>query len=951
MPITRHFLGWDGPALERSGVYLHEHFGQGEGGWDLSHVVAVVPAGRAGRRLVEVLVTQAQDGGGLLNPPRVVTTGGLAELLYQPSGAVAGDLESNLAWVSALSRMEPDVLVDLIPNPPQRDDLSGWWALAKQVRSLHDDLAAHRMGFADVPRLCAERGVDLRGEQRWEALSQIEQAYHQTLAAQGLADRNAQRIDAISESRCMCDEDIQVVLIATPDLNDVTSAMLEQVSGRVTALVMAPDLHRDGFDGLGVLRSAYWQDQLVKLRAEQVCFVERVSGQPGALLTQLSSAHDEARIKGETLSADQVTVGLGDEKLAEAVMRSLDMAGVSSRHAAGTPAQISRPAVLLRALGGFMEQQRHDALARLLRHADIETYLQSQAQGGEDARPAIQDWLTLLDTYATRHLQGKLTGTWLGKPQRQEKLKSLRDTVIALLPVHPAERRPLPSWSVPIAEALRRVYAEIFLNHHDPDDRQLAQSLEVIAGLLREQSELDEQGETCPSVTVSQAITLTLDRLSDTSLPDEGGEPAVELLGYLELALDDAPVLAICGMNEGLIPTSRNADAFLPDSIRSALSMHDNAHRYGRDLMLLNAITRSRSNVSLIAARRSDDGDPLTPSRLLLACDDETLVRRVRSFFSEADPDSPPPSMPLEHGDTDRFLIPRPVIAPQPLNELHVTAFRQYLVCPYRFYLKHILRLNTLDDRAVEMDPMSFGTLAHAVLQAFGKDDARHLADPRGVAEFLDNRLDTLVERRFGKEPRPAVRIQVEQMRQRFDTFALTQAKLVQEGWRIEHIEQELRAQVVVDGEPFTIVGKIDRIDRHDTLGYRVYDYKTGDKAKPPEKIHRATRNGGKVWVDLQLPLYRDLCAALGITGPIQLGYLNLPKSDEGAGPAIADWDGGDLAEASEARDVVIRALREQRFWPPGDAPVYPDGLGRVCADTVMQRQVVIDASGAGGLG
>ena len=305
MPITRHFLGWDGPALQRAGAYLHEHFGSGDGGWDLSGVIAVVPAGRAGRRLVEVLVTQAQAEGRVLNPPRVVTAGDLPELLYQPDGAVAGDLETMLGWVSALRGMDSKVLADLIPTPPAGDDVTGWWALAKQVRTLYDDLAGHRMGFADVPRLCAERGVaDFHSERRWDVLAQTQRAYLGALASQNLTDRQAQRLSAIRENRCGCDEDTRIVLIATPDLNDTAAAMLRQAGDRVTALVMTPDTHRDGFDDLGVIQSAYWQDQAVQLRPGQVRFVQRVSEQPGELLARIASARDRARAGGETLSAD-----------------------------------------------------------------------------------------------------------------------------------------------------------------------------------------------------------------------------------------------------------------------------------------------------------------------------------------------------------------------------------------------------------------------------------------------------------------------------------------------------------------------------------------------------------------------------------------------------------------------------------------------------------------------
>jgi ATP-dependent helicase/nuclease subunit B len=957
MPITRHFLGWDGPALPRAAGYLVEHHGQGGDGWDLGEVIAVVPAQRAGRRLLELLVMRAQSEGGALVPPRIVTAGGLPELLYQPDKPLAGELDAHLAWVAALRGLEPDELSDLLPMPPEPDDLSGWWATARQLRTLHDDLAGHRMRFADVPRLCAERGFDLRGTERWDVLSLIDEAYLRVLSDLGLADRNTARLAAIRQDRCALDGETRVVLIATADLNDAAAAMLRQVPDRVTALVMAPCEHQDGFDDAGIIKADYWQDRRVQLRRDQVRFVDRSGDQAGELLALIASAQRSSQAGGEDLGADQVTVGLGDERYAQPVRRALGLAGVPSRHAAGTPAPKSRPAVLLRALGRFMEQHRYDALAELLRHPDIQDHLQRADGTGADkssgTRLAIEDWLTLLDTYATKHLQGRLTGGWLGNVKRQERLKALWDRVVALLPAHPAQRQPLPKWSEPIAQVLRLVYADTRLNEHDPDDRQLGLSLELIAGLLREQAELDDRPPVCPHVTASQAIALTLNRLADLALPDEGGEPAVELLGYLELALDDAPVLAVVGMNEGLIPSSRNADPFLPDTARLALSMHDNAHRYGRDLMLLSAIVSSRPRVGLIAAKRSDEGDPLAPSRLLLACDDDTLIERVRAFFDDthggARPDStPPPPLPLESGGTNRFLIPRPLMDPKPIGELHVTAFRQYIADPYRFYLRYVLGLETLDDRAVEMDPMSFGTLAHGVLQAFGLSDDRHSTDPDRIAETLDGSLDAMVARRFGEGQRPAVRIQVEQLRQRLAVFADEQARLAQEGWRIEHVEQKLEAEVQVDGRPFTIVGKIDRIDRHDTLGYRVYDYKTGDKAEKPDGQHRAGRGDEKTWVDLQLPLYRDLCGALGITGDIGLGYINLPKTLKDIGPSYADWSEDDMRSAAQKRDEVIRALREQTFWPPGDPPSYPDGLGRVCADTAMQRQAVIDASDNG---
>ena len=947
MPITRHFLGYDGPIVHRAVDYLHTSHGQGEHGWDLGHVIAVLPTKRAGRRLMELLASRAQAQQAVLIPPRIETTGRLPELLYESAAVQASDLDQQLAFVYALQSLPTEAIEALLPHPPVTDDVPGWWAYASKLRRLRDDLAGHRMRFADVPRLCQERGIDLRGEARWRVLDAIEQVYAQTLDKVQRSDPNLDRLNAIQSGQCFLEQGTHIVLVACPDLNDTAAAMLRLVNERITTLVMAPEQHADGFDELGILRSEYWCRQPVKIDDDQLRIVGRKTEQADAVVRVIAEAQQTMQRTGHPFTADQVTVGLGDERFADPVRRRLGLSDIPCRRAAGTPALLSRPAVLLRALGRFMESRRLDALAELLRHPDIEAYLDRADEG--DTRATIENWLTLLDKYATEHLQGRLTDHWLGHPKQQLKLKTLYDRVIALLPVDPGKRMPLPRFSEPIAAALTKVYQDAPLRDYQPDEQQLAQALEQIAACLREQAELHETSLTCPKVSISEAIALTLRRLSEQVLPDEHDGPAVELLGYLELALDDAPVLAITGMNEGLIPSSRTADAFLPDSVRKRLSMRDNDHRYARDLMLLGAMIHSRPAVRLIAARRTDDGEPLKPSRLLLTCDDRTLLRRVKQFFND-DQAEAAPTPPLAHGRTNRFLIPPPVVAPQPLNQLPVTAFRAYLACPYRFYLRYVLKLAPLDDTAIEMDPLSFGSITHEILQAFGQSDLRDETDPVSIKDFLTHRLDQTIRDRFGEDRRPAIRIQAEQLRQRLDIFADRQAGLAQDGWRIKHVELKRKTPVMVDHQPFTLIGKIDRIDYHKVHGYRIYDYKTGDSANSPEKNHHTGRGDNRAWNDLQLPLYRDLCADMNLSGDIALGYFNLPKKLQDVGPKLAQWTDEDLVQASAVRDDVIRKVRRQAFWPPSDYKGFPDGFERLCGDNVMQRGQLIEASAKTGI-
>ena len=91
--------------------------------------------------------------------------------------------------------------------------------------------------------------------------------------------------------------------------------------------------------------------------------------------------------------------------------------------------------------------------------------------------------------------------------------------------------------------------------------------------------------------------------------------------------------------------------------------------------------------------------------------------------------------------------------------------------------------------------------------------------------------------------------------------FADQQVYRNEQGWRIVRSEVEVtagRCIFDVDGQPFFLTGRIDRIDQHEVSGaWAIWDYKTSDSGYPPERTHRKRDE----WIDLQLPLYRYLAA------------------------------------------------------------------------------------------
>jgi len=400
----------------------------------------------------------------------------------------------------------------------------------------------------------------------------------------------------------------------------------------------------------------------------------------------------------------------------------------------------------------------------------------------------------------------------------------------------------------------------------------------------------------------------------------------VEMVGWLELQLDDAPVILLTGVSDPFLPEAVNADTFLPNALRSRLGLEDNRARYARDAYRLTALLKSTEARLVIAGRRTASGDPLRPSRLLLTGTDKELAERVLRL-SGVDPASknrrPRPASILGPGARTLFRLPPELDfplteIPQPIP---VTAFRALLEDPYFWALQRLRGLDDPRHDLQELDPMGFGTLAHEVLERFARSPEAGSPDPKAIRGALDTILTHLVARLYGPSPLPTVPLQIEQLRTRLRAFADWQAEWVEGGWEVYCAEARTPPggfPFDVDGIPVFLSGRIDRIDRHRTTGdLMVFDYKTGEGGSHPSSARK--RDGE--WKDLQLPLYRHLLGGLQISGDtpleppaagvkVDLAYLSLSKDPGPIAPAIAEWTLEDLATANEAARDVIRKLR-----------------------------------------
>ncbi len=292
-------------------------------------------------------------------------------------------------------------------------------------------------------------------------------------------------------------------------------------------------------------------------------------------------------------------------------------------------------------------------------------------------------------------------GDWLGPASQHARVRQVSQALTELVGTLVAEPQETGRWCEPLVRVLSDVYGDQPASWDESSQRSRLQALEELHRALGNLTQIP--AALAPKIKAAEAIHLALGELESTRIAAPANPEAIELLGWLELPLDDAPALIVTSVQEGLVPQSVSADLFLPNTLRSRLGLDDNARRYARDAYALRVLLASRDELDLIVARRNVEGEPQVPSRLLLAADSQTIAARVLRFFQaparRVSLDRPL-RVPLADGQGEGLQIPRPRPLAQPIDRLSPTAFRSYLACPYRFYLEHVLKLESVDDKA-----------------------------------------------------------------------------------------------------------------------------------------------------------------------------------------------------------------------------------------------------------
>ncbi|MFM9066563.1 MAG: hypothetical protein ACKOUR_04385, partial [Planctomycetota bacterium] len=557
MSYTYHWLNWTKPILHEAADYLcHRYAGSlnSPSTWDMTNVIVVVPGSRAGRRLLELLVERAEQQQLQLVPPRIVTLGVLPELLYQPRKPFADLLTQQLAWGQALRELRIR-LTPVFSRLPDSDEPLAWRDLGDLLRREHTELAADLLDFEQVATAVEPLGGP-HETARWKVLHQVQMRYLEVLDELGLWDLQTARLYALKHHEFQTSSEL--VLVGTVDMNGTQRNILDAVAAQVTVLIHAPRDWQERFDPHGCLRADAWREAVIDLQDEQLCLVGGAEEQLAAVIQRISDFNGRFR-------ADEISIGVPAETLVPEVERKLAAVQLPARYGPGRTISETSPYRLLMAIAEYQQGRSYHAFAALIRHPDLTSWFALHGLSG--------DWLTPLDRFYNRSLPTAITTALVNEQLSVDDSSDTRmvarlvEVLDLLLNELNEQRRALIDWIAVWRRVLWRIYGEREYDLANVSQRRTHRACELLIEALDDIRSVPTAllGE----ATAREALELAFSLGGSARIPAPTDEPAIELLGWLELALDDAPALIIVGLNDGVVPESVNADPFLPNRLRT----------------------------------------------------------------------------------------------------------------------------------------------------------------------------------------------------------------------------------------------------------------------------------------------------------------------------------------------------------------------------------------------
>ncbi|HET9355749.1 MAG TPA: double-strand break repair protein AddB, partial [Sphingomicrobium sp.] len=376
--------------------------------------------------------------------------------------------------------------------------------------------------------------------------------------------------------------------------------------------------------------------------------------------------------------------------------------------------------------------------------------------------------------------------------------------------------------------------------------------------------------------------------------PPYGGHPRVAILGLIEARLQQADLMILGGLNEGVWPALAAPDPWLAPKVRSLLGLQGLEFRIG--LSAHDFASALGAPSVLVTRARRDSRSPTVASRLWLRLEAMTggLPRDRRIEHHARAMDDPGTLKPVSRPK------PAPPVGDRP-RTISVTDVDRLKADPFAFYAKTMLRLRPLDPIDADQSAAWKGTAVHKVLEQWfeaGECEPDDLL-PRARALIAGEAIHPMLRALW--QPR---------LLEAIDWIAAEERANRDAGRK--PVAAERKGATTIAG--IRLEGRADRIDAVPGGGLAIVDYKTGQPPKPG-----TIDEGFALQLGLLGLIARDGGFA-GVSGiPVAHEYWSLAKKNGKFG--FRQCPDSKMGSEAFLQATLAHFIASASQWLTGDAP------------------------------
>ncbi|MBW2558838.1 MAG: PD-(D/E)XK nuclease family protein [Deltaproteobacteria bacterium] len=386
-------------------------------------------------------------------------------------------------------------------------------------------------------------------------------------------------------------------------------------------------------------------------------------------------------------------------------------------------------------------------------------------------------------------------------------------------------------------------------------------------------------------------------------------DAGIQIMGTIESRGLDFDKLYVLGMDDRSLPEPARPLPFLDSTERKLVQGGTAESQYEFTKRAFDHLMALAPDITLLRAEM-EDLKPLAPSPFWPAAEEKRSI----DIWNAPDPawlrakwlhsayeglhDEISSEPPIE-------TLIAPCSAPETVS---VSQFQKAVICPYRFFVEGILSIESLEEIEPDASPREKGNRIHDVLALFTKrlrDKGMDLSNEGTLPEAWDLLTKCVADILHNVADRPHWQVERRRwigLKDSEEGGMLTdwlnlEIDRCREGWKCVAEESSFNA-LTVEGLPFSLKGRIDRVDFSKDGGTLLWDYKTGEVPTTADIVTRLKEPQLVIYLLALVSGHIDaLEPYIDSDTPFSAGYIRLKSSGDirifpikGIEASLEDW-------------------------------------------------------------